>query len=117
MRHGMQHRKLNRTTAHRKALFMNLANALILHEQINTTLPKAKEIRPFVEKIITVAKEDNLHNRRLVHAILRDEANVKKLFEVLGVRFKERNGGYIRIMKNGFRTGDNAPMAVIAFVE
>ena len=117
MRHGMQHRKLNRDTGHRKALFMNLANSLIIHEQINTTLAKAKELRPIIEKIITVARENTLSNRRYVISILKNDASVKKLFDVIAPKFQTRNGGYTRIMKNGFRAGDSAPMAVIEFVE
>jgi large subunit ribosomal protein L17 len=96
---------------------MNLSNGLIAHEQIKTTLPKAKELRPFVEKMITLGKKGDLNSRRLAAAILRDNDAVKKLFDVLSVRFKDRNGGYTRIMKYGFRAGDNAPMAVIQFVE
>ena len=117
MRHIMRHRKLNRTSAHRKALFMNLSNALIKSEKIKTTLPKAKEIRPIVEKMITLGKKGDLSSRRLAISILRDEEVVSKLFGVLAERFKERNGGYTRIMKYGFRTGDAAPMAIIEFVE
>jgi large subunit ribosomal protein L17 len=113
----MQHRKLNRTTEHRKVLFMNLSNALLTHEQIKTTLPKAKELRPFVEKMITLGKRGDLNSRRIAISILRDEAVVRKLFDVLAPKFKDRNGGYTRIMKNGFRFGDKAPMAVIQFVE
>lgn len=117
MRHGMSGRKLNRTSSHRKALFMNMSNSLIKHEQIKTTLPKAKELRPIVEKLVTLAKVDNLSNRRLAISILQDLEVVNKLFTNLGVRFKSRNGGYIRIMKYGFRKGDAAPMAIIEFVE
>jgi len=117
MRHGMSGRKLNRTSSHRKALFMNQANSLIKHEQIKTTLPKAKELRPIVEKLITLAKEDNLSNRRKMISILQDLEIVNKMFSDLGLRFKDRNGGYIRIMKYGFRKGDAAPMAVIELVD
>ncbi len=117
MRHIMRHKKLNRTSAHRKALFMNLSNALIKSEKIKTTLPKAKEVRPIVEKMITLGKKGDLSSRRLAISILRDEEVVSKLFGVLAERFKERNGGYTRIMKYGFRTGDAAPMAIIEFVE
>ena len=117
MRHGMKHRKLNRTTSHRKALFMNLSNALIKSNRITTTLPKAKELRPFVEKMVTLAKKGDLNSRRMAISILRDEDIVSTLFNDLATRFKDRNGGYTRIMKYGFRSGDNAPMAIIEFVE
>jgi len=123
MRHGMAHRKLNRTHEHRKALFANMAAALIKHEQITTTLPKAKELRPIVEKLVTMAKHADkdksraLHLRRLVISRIRDETQAKKLFDSLGPRYAEREGGYIRIMKAGYRHGDNAPMAVIEFVD
>ena len=117
MRHGMRHRKLNRTSAHRKALFMNLSNALISSERIKTTLPKAKELRSFVEKMITLGKKGDLNSRRIAISILKNEVVVTKLFGTLAERFKERNGGYTRIMKYGFRAGDNAPMAIIEFVE
>ena len=123
MRHGLAHRKLNRTHEHRKAMFANMAASLIKHEQITTTLPKAKELRPIVEKLVTIAKKANaddgrrLHLRRLAASRLRDEGMTKKLFETLGPRYAARNGGYIRIMKAGFRYGDNAPMAVIEFVD
>ena len=117
MRHGSAHRKLGRTSAHRTAMFANMAASLIKHEQIVTTLPKAKELRPFVEKLVTLGKRGDLHARRQAIAQMRDLATVKKLFEVIGPRFKERNGGYLRIMKAGFRYGDNAPVAVIEFVE
>lgn len=117
MRHGMRHRKLNRTSAHRKALFMNLSNSLIKCERITTTLPKAKELRPFVEKMVTLGKRGDLNSRRLAISILRSEEAVAKLFNVIAVNFKDRNGGYTRIMKYGFRAGDNAPMAVIEFVK
>ncbi len=123
MRHGMAHRKLNRTHEHRKAMFANMACALIKHEQITTTLPKAKELRPIVEKLVTMAKHADkdearaLHLRRLAVSRIRDKTMAKKLFETLGPRYAERNGGYIRIMKSGFRFGDNAPLAVIEFVD
>lgn len=117
MRHQMKGRKLNRTSAHRKALFMNLAQALIKHEQIKTTLPKAKELRPFVEKLVTLGKRGDLHARRQALAVLQDETVVSKLFAALAERYKERQGGYIRVLKAGFRYGDNAPMAIIEFVE
>jgi large subunit ribosomal protein L17 len=117
MRHKMAHRKLNRTASHRKAMFANMASSLIEHEQIVTTLPKAKELRPIVEKLITLAKKGDLNSRRLAIARTRNRDMSKKLFDVLGPRYKERSGGYIRIMKAGFRFGDNAPMAVIEFVD
>ena len=119
MRHRNSGRKLNRTASHRKAMFRNMAGALIKHEQIMTTLPKAKELRPVVDKLITLGKRgpDNLHARRLAAARLYDDAVVKKLFDVLGPRYAERNGGYTRVLKAGFRYGDNAPMAVIELVE
>jgi large subunit ribosomal protein L17 len=117
MRHGFRGRRFNRTTEHRKAMFANMAAALIKHEQIVTTLPKAKDLRPVVEKLITLGKRGDLHARRQAMSKLRDEAMVKKLFEVLGARYKDRNGGYTRVLKAGFRYGDNAPMAVIEFVD
>ena len=110
-------RKLNRTAEHRKAMFANMAAALIKHEQITTTLPKAKELRPIVEKLVTLGKRGGLHARRQAIAQLRDVAMAKKLFEVLGPRYKDRNGGYTRILKAGFRYGDNAPVGVIEFVD
>jgi large subunit ribosomal protein L17 len=117
MRHGIAHRKLNRTPEHRKAMFANMCAALIKHEQITTTLPKAKELRPVVEKLVTLGKRGDLHARRQAIARIRDIAMVKKLFEVIGPRYKERNGGYTRVLKAGFRYGDNAPVAVIEFVD
>ena len=117
MRHGNSGRKLNRTASHRKAMFANMSAALIKHEQIVTTLPKAKDLRPIVEKLITLGKRGDLHARRQAIAQMRDEDQVRKLFEILGPRYKDRQGGYIRIMKAGFRYGDNAPMAVIEFVD
>lgn len=117
MRHRIAHRKLNRTASHRKAMFANMSTALIEHEQIVTTLPKAKELRPFVEKLVTLAKKGDLSSRRLAMSRIRDEAQTKKLFDVLGARYKDRPGGYIRVLKAGFRYGDNAPMAVIEFVD
>lgn len=117
MRHRRAHRKLNRTASHRKALFGNMAVALIKHEQIVTTLPKAKELRPVVEKLVTLAKRGDLHARRQALAQLPDKAQVAKLFDTLGPRYKERNGGYTRVLKAGFRYGDNAPLAVIEFVD
>ena len=117
MRHGNTNRKLNRTSSHRKAMFANMSAALIKHEQIVTTLPKAKELRPIVEKLITLGKRGDLHARRQAIAQVRDEDQVRKLFEVLGARYKDRQGGYIRILKAGYRYGDNAPVAVIEFVD
>jgi large subunit ribosomal protein L17 len=117
MRHGKVYRKLNRTAEHRRAMFANMAAALIKHEQIITTLPKAKDLRPIVEKLITLGKRGGLHARRQAIAELRDVAMVKKLFEVLAPRYKERDGGYTRVLKAGFRYGDSAPRAVIEFVD
>lgn len=117
MRHGNSGRKLNRTASHRKAMFANMAAALIQHEQIVTTLPKAKELRPIVEKLVTLAKRGDLHARRQAISRIRDEAMVGKLFATLGPRYAERNGGYLRVLKAGFRHGDNAPVAVIEFVD
>ena len=117
MRHRNQGRKLNVTTSHRIAMFANMAAALIKHEQIKTTLPKAKELRPVVEKLVTLSRRNNLHARRLAMSQVRDEAQVKKLFEVLGPRYADRPGGYTRVLKAGFRYGDNAPMAFIEFVD
>ena len=117
MRHGSGHRKLGRTSAHRTAMFANMSASLIKHEQIITTLPKAKELRPFVEKLVTLAKSGTLHDRRIAISRVRDVTQVGKLFDTLAARYKERNGGYIRIMKAGFRHGDNAAMAIIEFVD
>ena len=117
MRHGVAHRKLGRTSAHRTAMFANMAASLIKHEQIVTTLPKAKELRPFVEKLVTLAKKGDLHARRIAISRVRDRDQVGKLFDTLGPRYKGRNGGYIRVLKAGFRYGDNAPVAVIEFVD
>ncbi len=117
MRHGAAHRKLGRTTSHRTAMFANMAASLIKHEQIVTTLPKAKELRPFVEKLVTLAKRGDLHARRLAISRVRDVDQVGKLFATLGPRYAERNGGYIRVLKAGYRHGDNAPMALIEFVD
>ena len=117
MRHGNAHRKLNRTAEHRKAMFANMCVALIKHEQITTTLPKAKELRPIVEKLVTLGKRGDLHARRQAIAQIRDVAMVRKLFDVLGPRYKERQGGYTRDLKAGFRYGDKAPMGVIEFVD
>lgn len=117
MRHGMSGRKFSRTTSHRLAMFSNMANALIKHEQIKTTLPKAKDLRPIVEKLITLGKKGGLANKRLAYAELRDNAVVDKLFTVIAERYKDRAGGYTRVLKAGFRYGDNAPMAIIEFVD
>jgi large subunit ribosomal protein L17 len=117
MRHGKVHRKLNRKPEHRRAMFANMAAALIKHEQIITTLPKAKDLRPVVEKLVTLGKRGDLHARRQAVAKIRDIAMVKKLFDVLGPRYKDRNGGYTRVLKAGFRHGDSAPVAVIEFVD
>jgi large subunit ribosomal protein L17 len=117
MRHGKVYRKFNRTAEHRRAMFANLCLALIKHEQIVTTLPKAKDLRPVVEKLVTLGRRGGLHARRQAIAELRDVAVVRKLFDVLGPRYKDRPGGYTRIVKAGFRYGDNAPVAVIEFVD
>lgn len=117
MRHGKVHRKLNKKPEHRKAMFANMCAALIKHEQITTTLPKAKELRPVVEKLVTLGKRGDLHARRQAVSQIRDVAMVKKLFDVLGPRYKERHGGYTRVLKAGYRYGDNAPVAVIEFVD
>ena len=117
MRHGKAGRKLNRTSSHRKAMFANMAASLIEHEQIVTTLPKAKELRPIVEKLITLGKRGDLHARRQAISAIRDENLVRRLFDTVAPRYASRNGGYTRIVKAGFRHGDNAPMAVIEFVD
>lgn len=117
MRHGLSGRKLNRTSAHRKAMFNNMAAALIKHEQIRTTLPKAKELRPFVEKLVTLGKRGNLHARRQILAVVKDPALADKLITTLASRYESRGGGYTRVLKAGFRQGDAAPMAFIEFVD
>ena len=117
MRHGVGYRKLNKTGEHRKAMFKNMLNSLIKYEQIITTLPKAKELRPIVEKLITLAKKGDLHSRRQARAQLKEDQYVSKLFDVLGPRYVERKGGYLRVLKAGFRYGDMAPMAIIEFVD
>ncbi|MHC0054297.1 50S ribosomal protein L17 [Actibacterium sp. D379-3] len=117
MRHAKGYRRLNRTHEHRKALFANMAGSLIEHEQIKTTLPKAKELRPIIEKLITLGKRGDLHARRLAASKLKQDAYVAKLFDILGPRYKDRNGGYVRVLKAGFRYGDMAPMAIIEFVD
>jgi large subunit ribosomal protein L17 len=117
MRHGKVHRKLNRTAEHRRAMFANMCASLIKHEQIVTTLPKAKELRPIVEKLVTLGKKGGLSMRRQAISEMRDLDMTKKLFDTLATRYKDRQGGYTRIIKAGFRYGDNAPMAVIEFVD
>ena len=117
MRHRKAHRKLNRTAEHRRAMFANMAAALIKHEQITTTLPKAKDLRPIVEKLVTLGKRGGLHARRQAIAEIRDAGIVKKLFDVIGPRYQSRNGGYTRVLKAGYRYGDSAPVAVIEFVD
>ncbi len=117
MRHGVGHKKLNRTASHRQAMFANMAAALVKHEQIVTTLPKAKALRPVVERLITLAKKGDLGARRLVLARMRDETQTKKLFETIAPRYKARAGGYTRVLKAGYRYGDNAPLAVIELVD
>jgi len=117
MKHGLKQRKLNRTSSHRRALFANMANALIKHEQILTTVPKAKDLRPVVEKLVTLGKKGGLANRRAAIAMLRDEDMVRKLFSVIAERYAGRPGGYTRVLKAGFRYGDAAPIAIIEFVD
>ena len=117
MKHGSGYRKLNRTPEHRKALFANMAGSLIEHEQIKTTLPKAKELKRIIDKLITLGKRGDLHARRQAAAALKQDMHVQKLFAVLGPRYQERQGGYCRVLKAGFRYGDMAPMAVIELVE
>jgi large subunit ribosomal protein L17 len=117
MRHRAHGRKLNRTSSHRLAMFANMAVALVKHEQIKTTLPKAKELRPIVEKLVTLGKRGDLHARRLLIAKTRDEKTATKLIDVLGPRYQARAGGYVRVLKAGFRQGDNTPMAIVEFVE
>ena len=117
MRHGNGYRKLNRTHEHRKAMFANMAASLIEHEQIKTTLPKAKELRRIIDKLITLGKRGDLHARRQALASIKQEAAVKKLFDALGPRYKDRSGGYSRVLKAGFRYGDMAPMAIIELVD
>lgn len=117
MRHGMAGRKLNRTSSHRRAMFANMVVALLKHEQIKTTLPKAKDLRPIAEKIISLGKSGTLHDRRRAYAFLRDDAIVTKLFSVLAERYKGRPGGYTRVLKAGFRYGDCAPLAIIELVD
>jgi large subunit ribosomal protein L17 len=117
MRHQIAHRKLNKTTSHRKAMFANMAASLIEHEQIVTTLPKAKEMAPIMDKLVTLAKKGDLAARRQAISTVRNEDAVRKLFDVMGERYKNRNGGYTRVLKAGFRQGDNAPIAVLELVD
>lgn len=117
MRHASGYRKLNRTHEHRKAMFANMAGSLIEHEQIKTTVPKAKELKRIIEKLVTLGKRGDLHARRQANARLKQDMHVAKLFEVLGPRYAERQGGYVRVMRAGFRYGDMAPMAIIEFVD
>ena len=117
MRHGLRGRKFSRTRAHRRALFANLAASLITYEQIKTTLPKAKDLRPIVEKLITLGKRGDLHARRQAHAVLRNDDVVKKLFDTIAKRYASRHGGYTRVLKAGFRYGDMAPMGVIELID
>ncbi len=117
MRHGNAHRKLGRTTSHRLAMFRNMSASLIKHEQITTTLPKAREIRPYLEKLITLAKHGGLSNRRLAHARLGDDTQLVKLFDVLAARYADRQGGYVRIVKAGIRRSDATPMAIVELVD
>ena len=117
MRHRVAHRKLGRTTEHRMAMLKNMSASLIKHEQITTTLPKAKELRPYIEKLVTLAKKGGLSNRRLADARLQDDAQLVKLFDVIAVRYADRQGGYVRVLKAGFRASDQAAMAVIEFVD
>jgi large subunit ribosomal protein L17 len=117
MRHRVGHRKLQRTSSHRAAMFRNMAAALVKHEQITTTLAKAKELRPYVEKLVTLAKKGGLSNRRLAHARMLDDAQLVKLFDVIAPRYADRNGGYTRVIKAGIRSSDAAPIAIIEFVD
>ena len=117
MRHGLSQRKLSRKSGHRKALFRNMSAALIKHEQISTTLPKAKELRPYIEKLITLAKRGGLSNRRLAQSRLLDETQLKKLFDILAERYSDRDGGYTRVIKAGYRASDSAQMAIIELVD
>ncbi len=117
MRHGNAHRKLGRTSSHRLAMFRNMAASLVKHEQIKTTLPKAREIRPYMEKLVTLAKHGGLSNRRLAHARLGDDAQLIKLFDVIAARYADRQGGYVRIVKAGIRRSDATPMAIVEFVD
>ena len=117
MRHNLGYRKLNRTPEHRKALFKNMLNSLIKYEQITTTLPKAKELKPLIDKVITIGKKNNLSNKKRLFSKLQDKSSVIKVFDVLSARYQKRNGGYSRVLKAGYRYGDDAPMAVIELVD
>jgi large subunit ribosomal protein L17 len=117
MRHGVGHRKLNRTAEHRKALFQNMLNSLIKYEQITTTLPKAKELKPLIDKVITIGKKNNLSNKKRLFSKLQDKTSVVKVFDILSVRYVKRQGGYSRVLKAGYRYGDDAPMAIIELVD
>jgi len=117
MRHGLGHRKLNRTAEHRKALFQNMLNSLIKYEQITTTLPKAKELKPLIDKVITIGKKNNLSNKKRLFSKLQDKSSVIKVFEILSSRYEKRKGGYSRVLKAGFRYGDDSPMAIIELVD
>jgi len=117
MRHGLGHRKLNRTAEHRKALFQNMLNSLIKYEQITTTLPKAKELKPLIDKVITIGKKNNLSNKKRLFSKLQDKSSVIKVFDILSSRYQKRQGGYSRVLKAGFRYGDDAPMAIIELVD
>ena len=117
MRHGLGHRKLNRTAEHRKALFQNMLNSLIKYEQITTTLPKAKELKPLIDKVITIGKKNNLSNKKRLFSKLQDKSSVVKVFDVLSTRYEKRQGGYSRVLKAGFRYGDDSPMAIIELVD
>ena len=117
MRHNLGYRKLNRTPEHRKALFKNMLNSLIKYEQITTTLPKAKELKPLIDKLITIGKKNNLSNKKRLFSKLQDKSSVVKVFDVLSARYQKRNGGYSRVLKAGYRYGDDAPMAVIELVD
>ena len=117
MRHGIGYRKLNKTPEHRKALFKNMLNSLIKYEQITTTLPKAKELRPLIDKVITIGKKNNLSNKKRLFSKLQDKSSVVKVFDVLSTRYQKRQGGYSRVLKAGFRYGDDAPMAIIELVD
>ena len=117
MRHGLSYRKLNKTPEHRKALFKNMLNSLIKYEQITTTLPKAKELKPLIDKVITIGKTNNLSNKKRLFSKLQDKSSVVKVFDVLSSRYQKRQGGYSRVLKAGFRYGDDAPMAIIELVD
>ena len=117
MRHGFGHRKLNRTSEHRKALFQNMLNSLIKYEQIKTTLPKAKELKPLIDKVITIGKKNNLSNKKRLFSKLQDKSSVIKVFDILSTRYEKRQGGYSRVLKAGFRYGDDAPLAIIELVD